>query len=255
MPDGTSRFSINGQTVYHYMGTSTFSEYTVVADISVTKIDPSAPLDKVGLLGCGISTGYGAVFNTAKVEKGSTVAVWGLGAVGLAVIMGAREAGAKEVVGIDINPAKFESAKKFGATQCINPLDYPDKPFQQTCVEKFDGGFDYTFECIGNVGTMRVALEAAHKGWGVSVIIGVAGAGQEISTRPFQLVTGRSWKGTAFGGWKSRDQVPGLVEKYLKKELMVDEFITHRMGLDEINKSFDLMHDGLRLVLFCLVFK
>ena len=212
----------------------------------MTKIDASAPLDKVGLLGCGISTGYGAVFNTAKVEKGSTVAVWGLGAVGLAVIMGAREAGAKEVVGIDINPAKFESAMKFGATQCINPLDYADKPFQQTCAEKFDGGFDYTFECIGNVGTMRVALEAAHKGWGVSVIIGVAGAGQEIATRPFQLVTGRSWKGTAFGGWKSRDQVPGLVEKYLRKELMVDEFITHRMGLEEINKSFDLMHDGLR---------
>jgi len=247
MPDGTSRFSIDGKPVYHYMGTSTFSEYSVVAEISITKINPEAPLDKVGLLGCGISTGYGAVFNTAKVEKGSTVAVWGLGAVGLAAIMGAKVAGAREIVGIDVNPSKFESAKQFGATQCINPLDYPDKPFQQTLVDKFDGGFDYTFECIGNINTMRCALEAAHKGWGVSVIIGVAGAGQEISTRPFQLVTGRTWKGTAFGGWKSRDQVPELVDQYLKNQLKVNEFITHNMGLDDINKSFDLMHEGKSL--------
>lgn len=244
MPDGTTRFSLNGKPIYHYMGTSTFSEYTVVCEISVTKINQTAPLDKIGLLGCGISTGYGAVFNTAKVEKDSTVAVWGLGAVGLAVLMGAKEAGAKEIVGIDINPDKFKVAMQFGATQCINPLDYPDKPFQQTLVEKFDGGFDYTFECIGNVNTMRCALEAAHKGWGVSVIIGVAGAGQEICTRPFQLVTGRTWKGTAFGGWKSREQVPELVEKYLSKNLKVDEFITHNLGLDQINESFDLMHKG-----------
>lgn len=244
MPDGTTRFSINGQRLYHYMGCSTFSEYTVVADISVAKINPSAPLDKIGLIGCGISTGYGAALVTAKVEKGSTVGVWGLGAVGLAVIMGAKAAGAKEIVGIDINPNKFKTAIEFGATQCVNPNDFPDKPFQQTLIEKFDGGFDYTFECIGNVNTMRCALEASHRGWGVSVIIGVAGAGKEIATRPFQLVTGRTWKGTAFGGWKSVDQVPELVEKYLTKELKVDEFITHTMPLAEINKAFDLMHSG-----------
>lgn len=244
MPDGTTRFSIDGKQIFHYMGTSTFSEYTVVADISVAKINPKAPLDSVGLLGCGISTGYGAALVTAKVEKGSTVAVWGLGAVGLSAIMGAKDAGAREIVGIDINPSKFKSAMEFGATQCINPLDHPDKPFQNTLVEKFDGGFDYTFEAIGNVQTMRCALESAHKGWGVSVIIGVAGAGQEISTKPFMLVTGRSWKGTAFGGWKSVDQVPELVEKYLNKQLKVDEFITHRLPLSEINKAFDLMHKG-----------
>lgn len=248
MPDGTSRFSIDGKPVFHYMGCSTFSEYTVCPEISVTKINPEAPLDKVGLLGCGISTGYGAVFNTAKVEKGSTVAVWGLGGVGLAVLMGAKEAGAKEIIGIDTNPEKFKTAMEFGATQCLNPKDYPaDKPFQQVLVEKFNGGFDYTFECIGNVHTMRCALEAAHKGWGVSVIIGVAGAGQEISTRPFQLVTGRSWKGTAFGGWKSRDSVPVLVEKYMKNELKINEFITHNMPLEQINESFDLMHEGKSL--------
>jgi len=244
MPDGTSRFSINGQPIFHYMGTSTFSEYTVCAEISVAKINESAPLEKVGLLGCGISTGYGGVLNTAQVEKGSTVGVWGLGAVGLACLMGAKEAGAREIVGIDINPAKFEIAKQFGATRCLNPLDYPDKPFQQTIVDMFDGGFDYTFECIGNVSLMRSALEAAHKGWGVSVIIGVAAAGQEICTRPFQLVTGRTWKGTAFGGWKSRDQVPGLVEKYLKNEMKVDEFISHNLTLEQINEAFDLMHHG-----------
>lgn len=250
MPDNTSRFSTqDGKPIFHYMGCSTFSEYTVVCEISVVKINDKAPLDKIGLLGCGISTGYGAIFNTAKVEPGSTVAVWGLGAVGLATIMGAKEAGAKQIVGIDINPEKFNSAKEFGATECVNPKDYPaDKPFQQVLVEKYDGGFDYTFECIGNVGTMRCALEAAHKGWGMSVIIGVAGAGQEISTRPFQLVTGRTWKGTAFGGWKSRDTVPELVEKYLNNKLKVDEFVTHNVKLDEINKAFDLMHDGLRYI-------
>lgn len=247
MPDGTTRFTSNGQQVFHFMGCSTFSEYTVCAEISVTKIPDHAPLDKVCLLGCGISTGYGAALNSANVKKGTKVAVWGLGAVGLAVIMGAKEAGASEIVGIDINKNKFDVAKEFGATQCINPQDYPDKPFQQTLVDLFDGGFDYTFECIGNVHTMRAALEAAHKGWGVSVIIGVAGAGQEISTRPFQLVTGRTWKGSAFGGWKSRDSVPELISRYEKKQLKIDEFITHKMDLDDINTSFDLMHEGKSL--------
>lgn len=246
MPDGTSRFSCNGKELYHFMGTSTFSEYTVCAEISVAKIPTNAPMDKVCLLGCGISTGYGAVFNTCKVKSGTTVAVWGLGAVGLAVIMGAKEAGASEIVAIDINTTKFEVAKQFGATKCLNPLDYPDKPFQQTLVDMFDGGFDYTFECIGNVNTMRCALESAHKGWGVSCIIGVAAAGQEISTRPFQLVTGRSWKGTAFGGWKSRDSVPMLCDKYAHKQLKIDEFITHTMNLKDINTAFDLMHEGKR---------
>ncbi|KAI1720765.1 alcohol dehydrogenase groES-like domain-containing protein [Ditylenchus destructor] len=206
MPDGTSRFKCKGKQIAHFMGCSSFSEYTVVAGISVCRVDPKAPLDKVCLLGCGISTGYGAVLNTCKVEPGSTVAVWGLGAVGLSVIMGAKEAGAKRIVAIDLLPSKFETAKFFGATDCLNPKDAPaDKSFQSYLVEKFDGGFDYTFECVGNVNLMRQALESAHKGWGVSCIIGVAGSGEEISTRPFQLVTGRTWKGTALGGWKTRD--------------------------------------------------
>ena len=225
------------------MGTSTFSEYTVVADISVCKVDPAAPLDRVCLLGCGISTGYGAALNTAKVEPGSTCAVWGLGAVGLAVAMGCRKAGASKIVGIDINPEKFKIAKQFGFTEFINPKDY-DKPLQQVLIEKFDGGLDFTFECVGNVQTMRVALESAAKGWGVSVIVGVAASGTEISTRPFQLVTGRTWKGTAFGGWKSVDSVPKLVDAYMKKELLIDEFVTHTVSLEEINASFDLMHKG-----------
>lgn len=248
MPDGTTRFSLDGKPIFHYMGTSTFSEYTVALEISVAKIDKKAPLDKVGLLGCGISTGYGAVLNTAKVEEGSTVGVWGLGGIGLAVIMGAKAVGAKQIIGIDMNPEKFKLAMEFGATECINPKDFPaDTPFQQILVEKYNGGFDYTFECIGNVHVMRCALEAAHKGWGVSVIIGVAGAGQEIATRPFQLVTGRTWKGTAFGGWKSRDSVPILVEKYMNKEIKVNEFISHNMPIDQINESFDLMHAGKSL--------
>jgi S-(hydroxymethyl)glutathione dehydrogenase/alcohol dehydrogenase len=218
------------------------------------QISKEAPLEKVGLLGCGISTGYGAVLNTAKVEAGSTVAVWGLGGIGLAVIMGAKEAGAKQIIGIDTNPEKFKLAAEFGATECINPADFPaGTPFQQHLVEKYNGGFDYTFECIGNVNVMRCALEAAHKGWGVSVIIGVAGAGQEIATRPFQLVTGRTWKGTAFGGWKSRDSVPSLVEKYMSKEIKIDEFITHNVTLENINESFDLMHAGKRYVPFYLL--
>ncbi|VDP02213.1 unnamed protein product [Heligmosomoides polygyrus] len=201
LPNGTSRFSCKGKALYHFMGCSTFSEYTVVADISLCKVNPQAPLEKVCLLGCGISTGYGAVLKTCQVEPGSTVAVWGLGAVGLAVIMGAKSVGAKKIVAIDVLDSKFEKAREFGATDCVNPKTIPDgKSLQSWLVENFDGGFDYTFECIGNVKTMRQALEAAHKGWGVSCIIGVAAAGQEISTRPFQLVTGRTWKGSAFGG-------------------------------------------------------
>jgi len=243
LPDGTSRFSCNGKTLYHFMGTSTFSEYTVVAEVSCAKVNEKAPLDKVCLLGCGISTGYGAVLNTAKAEKGSTAAIWGLGAVGLAVIMGCKAAGCSRIIGVDINPGKFELAKQFGATECINPKDY-DKPTQEVLVEMTDGGLDYTFECIGNVNTMRQALEACHKGWGTSVIIGVAGAGQEISTRPFQLVTGRVWKGTAFGGYKSGDDVPRLVEEYMSGVLKVDEFITHNLPVEKINEAFSLMHNG-----------
>ncbi|CAH1247259.1 ADH5 [Branchiostoma lanceolatum] len=241
MPDGSTRFTCKGQTVFHFMGTSTFSEYTVVADISLCKVTESAPLDKVCLLGCGISTGYGAALNTAKVESGSTVAVWGLGAVGLAVIMGAKVAGASRIIGVDINPDKAEIAKKFGMTEFVNPKDH-DKPIQQVLVDLTDGGLDFTFECIGNVHTMRAALESCHKGWGTSVIIGVAAAGQEISTRPFQLVTGRVWKGTAFGGWKSVDSVPKLVEEYQSGKIQVDEFISHNFPLDKINDSFHLMH-------------
>ncbi|KAK6187841.1 hypothetical protein SNE40_005778 [Patella caerulea] len=243
MPDGTSRFRCKGKELFHFMGTSTFSEYTVVAEVSVSKVDVNAPLDKVCLLGCGISTGYGAALNTAGVEPGSTCAVWGLGAVGLAVIMGCKKAGATRIIGVDINEDKFAVAKEFGATEFLNPKEF-EKPIQQVIVDKTDGGCDYTFECIGNVGTMRAALEACHKGWGVSTIIGVAGAGQEISTRPFQLVTGRVWKGSAFGGWKSRESVPKLVDEYMNKILKVDEFISFTLPLDKINEGFDLMHSG-----------
>jgi len=243
MPDGTSRFTCKGQSLYHFMGCSTFSEYTVVAEISVAKVAEDAPLEKVCLLGCGISTGYGAALNTAGVEAGSTCAVWGLGAVGLAVIMGCKVAGASRIIGIDINPDKFDTAKQFGATECVNPKEF-ESPIQQVLCEKTDGGLDYTFECIGSIHTMRAALESCHKGWGVSVIAGVAAAGQEIATRPFQLVTGRVWKGTAFGGWKSRDSVPKLVEDYKQGKCKVDEFITHTRTLGEINEAFDLMHEG-----------
>jgi len=243
IPDGTTRFKCKGKDLFHFMGCSTFSEYTVVPDISVCKVNEKAPLNKVCLLGCGIPTGYGAVFNNAKVESGSTVAVWGLGCVGLAVIMGAKAAGASRIIGVDVNPSKFETAKQFGATECLNPKDY-EKPVQDVLIEKTDGGLDYTFECIGNVATMRAALESCHKGWGVSTIIGVAGSGQEINTRPFQLVTGRVWKGSAFGGWKSRDSVPKLVEEYLTGSLKVNEFVTHEFGLDQINSAFDVMHEG-----------
>ncbi|CAH8671340.1 unnamed protein product [Schistosoma rodhaini] len=244
MPDRSVRFKCRGRQVHHFMGCSTFSEYTVLPEISLAKIDKNAPLNKVGLLGCGISTGYGAVFNTAKVEKDSICAVWGLGAVGLAVIMGCKKAGARKIIGIDINENKFGLALSFGATECINPAKH-SKPIQQVIVKITDGGCDYTFECVGNVATMRQALESCHKGWGVSVIIGVAEAGAEISTRPFQLVTGRTWKGCAFGGWKSRDSVPKLVEDYLSGTIRVDEFITHHFQLKDINKAFDLMHDGI----------
>ncbi|CAI0549314.1 unnamed protein product [Linum tenue] len=227
--DRKSRFSVNGKPIYHFMGTSTFSQYTVVH-------------------------GLGAVWNTAKVEAGSIVAIFGLGTVGLAVAEGAKAAGASRIIGIDIDPKKFDTAKNFGVTEFVNPKDH-EKPIQQVLVDLTDGGVDYSFECIGNVSVMRAALECCHKGWGTSVIVGVAASGQEISTRPFQLVTGRVWKGTAFGGFKSRSQVPWLVEKYLKKEIKVDEYITHNLTLAEINRAFDLMHEGgcLRCVLDCQV--
>uniref|UniRef100_H2ZYT7 S-(hydroxymethyl)glutathione dehydrogenase n=1 Tax=Latimeria chalumnae TaxID=7897 RepID=H2ZYT7_LATCH len=242
LPDKTSRFTCKGKQIFHYMGTSTFSEYTVVADISVVKIDDAAPLDKVCLLGCGVSTGYGAVLNTAKVEPGSTCAVFGLGGIGLAVLMGCKAAGASRIIGIDINENKFEKAMEFGATECISPQKF-NKPIQEVLIEKTDGGVDFSFECVGNVDIMRAALEACHKGWGTSVILGVAGAGQEISTRPFQLVTGRTWKGAAFGGWKS-EYVPKLVNEYMEKKIKLDEFITHTRPLIKINEAFDLMHAG-----------
>ncbi|OEL29661.1 Alcohol dehydrogenase class-3 [Dichanthelium oligosanthes] len=250
MNDLKSRFSVNGKPIYHFMGTSTFSQYTVVHDVSVAKISPQAPLDKVCLLGCGVSTGLGAVWNTAKVEAGSVVAVFGLGTVGLAVAEGAKAAGASRIIGIDIDSKKFDVAKNFGVTEFVNPKDH-DKPIQQVLIDLTDGGVDYSFECIGNVSVMRAALECCHKGWGTSVIVGVAASGQEIATRPFQLVTGRVWKGTAFGGFKSRTHVPWLVDKYLNKEIKVDEYITHSMNLADINKAFHLLHEGgcLRCVL------
>jgi S-(hydroxymethyl)glutathione dehydrogenase/alcohol dehydrogenase len=243
MPDGTSRFSHNGKQIFHYMGTSTFSEYTVLPDIAVAKISDDAPLEKVCLLGCGITTGIGAVLHTAKVEAGATVAVFGLGGVGLSAIQGAMMANAGRIIAIDINESKFELAKQMGATDCVNPNDH-DAPIQDVIVDLTDGGVDYSFECIGNVNLMRAALECCHKGWGESVIVGVAGAGQEICTRPFQLVTGRVWRGTAFGGTKGRSQLPGMVDQYMSGEIKVDEFITHTMPLEDINKAFDLMHEG-----------
>ena len=243
MPDGTSRFSSGGKQVFHYMGTSTFSEYTVLPEIALAKISPKAPLEKVCLLGCGITTGIGAVLNTAKVEKGSVVAIFGLGGVGLGAIQGALMAGAERIVAIDVNPDKEEFARALGATDFVNPKDH-DASIQEVVVELTDGGVDYSFECVGNVELMRSALECCHKGWGESVIIGVAGAGQEINTRPFQLVTGRVWRGSAFGGVKGRSQLPGYVDQYLSGELKVDEFITYTMPLEEINNAFDLMHEG-----------
>jgi S-(hydroxymethyl)glutathione dehydrogenase/alcohol dehydrogenase len=243
MPDGTSRFSKGGKQIFHYMGTSTFSEYTVLPEIAVAKISDKAPLEKVCLLGCGITTGIGAVLNTAKVEPGATVAVFGLGGVGLSAIQGATMAKAGRIIAVDINPDKFELATQMGATDTVNPKDY-DQPIQEVLVELTNGGVDYSFECVGNTQLMRAALECCHKGWGESVIIGVAGAGQEICTRPFQLVTGRVWRGTAFGGCKGRSQLPGMVEQYMDGEIKVDEFITHTMPLEDINSAFDLMHEG-----------
>ena len=243
MPDNTSRFSKDGKQIFHYMGTSTFSEYTVLPQISVAKISDKAPLEKVCLLGCGITTGIGAVLNTAKVEPGATVAVFGLGGVGLSAIQGATMAKASRIIAIDINPDKFELATQMGATDTVNPGDYSE-PIQEVIVELTGGGVDYSFECVGNVGLMRAALECCHKGWGESVIVGVAGAGQEICTRPFQLVTGRVWRGTAFGGCKGKSQLPGMVDQYMDGDIKVDEFITHTMGLEDINKAFDLMHEG-----------
>lgn len=243
MPDGTSRFSYKGETIFHYMGTSTFSEYTVLPEISVAKIAKDAPLEKVCLLGCGVTTGIGAVHNTAKVQPGDSVAIFGLGGIGLAAIQGARQAKAGRIIAIDTNPAKFELARTFGATECLNPKDF-DKPIHEVLIEMTGWGVDHTFECIGNVNVMRSALEAAHRGWGQSIVIGVAGAGKEISTRPFQLITGRTWKGSAFGGVKGRTQLPGMVEDAMKGEIDLAPFVTHTMGLDDINKAFDLMHEG-----------
>ena len=243
MPDGTTRFSYEGKPLYHYMGTSTFSEYTVVAEVSLAKINPGADHEKVCLLGCGVTTGLGAVKNTAKVKEGDTVAVFGLGGIGLAVVQGAKLAKAGRIIGVDMNPSKYELARIMGATDCINPKDY-DRPIQDVIVEMTDGGVDFSFECIGNVDVMRSALECCHKGWGESIIIGVAGAGQEIRTRPFQLVTGRVWRGSAFGGVKGRTQLPGMVEQAMRGEISLAPFVTHTMGLESINDAFDLMHEG-----------
>jgi S-(hydroxymethyl)glutathione dehydrogenase/alcohol dehydrogenase len=243
MPDGTSRFSRNGQPIHHYMGTSTFSEFTVLPEIAVAKIQPEAPLEKVCLLGCGVTTGIGAVRNTARVEPGSTVAVFGLGGIGLAVVIGAVMAKASRILAIDVNPEKFTIARQLGATDCINPRDH-DAPIQQVIIDLTDGGVDYSFECIGNVEVMRAALESCHKGWGESTIIGVAGAGQEISTRPFQLVTGRVWRGTAFGGVRGRSELPAFVAQAMAGEIPLDVFITHTMELAAINDAFALMEAG-----------
>ena len=243
MPDGTTRFYKDGQPIFHYMGCSTFSEYTVLPEVSLAKVNPEAPLEEVCLLGCGVTTGMGAVTKTANVQKGDNVAIFGLGGIGLSAIIGAKMAGANRIIGVDINETKYELAKKLGATDCINPKDH-DQPIQDVIVEMTDGGVEYSFECIGNVDVMRSALECCHKGWGESVIIGVAGAGQEISTRPFQLVTGRVWRGSAFGGVKGRSELPEIVNRYMAGEFALDDFITHTMGLDKINEAFDLMHQG-----------
>ena len=243
MPDGSTRFSYNGEPLHHYMGCSTFSEYTVVAEVSLAKINPAANHEQVCLLGCGVTTGIGAVHNTAKVQPGDSVAVFGLGGIGLAVVQGARQAQAGRIIAIDTNPAKFELARAMGATDCVNPTEH-EQPIQQVIVEMTGWGVDHSFECIGNVHVMRAALECAHRGWGQSVIIGVAGSGQEISTRPFQLVTGRTWKGTAFGGVKGRSQLPGMVEEAMRGEIDLAPFVTHTLPLDRINVAFDLMHAG-----------
>ena len=248
MPDGTSRFSKDGKPIFHYMGTSTFAEYTVTAEISLAKIDPKAPLDKVCLLGCGVTTGIGAVLNTAKVEKNSNVIVFGIGGIGLSVIQGAKMAKAKRIIAVDINNSKKDIAFKFGATDFVNPNEIESPEIKTNIVDYLlkmtDGGADYSFECVGNTKLMRQALECCHKGWGQSIIIGVAGAGEEISTRPFQLVTGRVWKGSAFGGVKGRTELPGYVNKYMAGEINLDDLITYKMPIEEINQAFDLMYSG-----------
>ena len=243
MPDGTTRFYKDGKPIYHYMGTSTFSQYTVLPEISLAKVSKDAPLDEICLLGCGVTTGMGAVMNTAKVQPGDTVAIFGLGGIGLSAIIGATMAGAKRIIGVDINEDKFTLAKKLGATDLINPKDHAE-PIQDVIIQMTDGGVDFSFECIGNVDVMRSALECCDKGWGESVVIGVAGAGQEISTRPFQLVTGRVWRGSAFGGVKGRSELPEIVERYMSGEFKLNDFITHTMSLAEINDAFTLMHEG-----------
>ena len=244
MPDGTSRFSLGGKPIHHYMGTSTFANFTVLPEIAVAKIREDAPFDKVCYIGCGVTTGIGAVVNTAKVEPGANVVVFGLGGIGLNVIQGARMVGADMIVGVDINPARRELAEKFGMTHFVNPKDMKDSELVPHLVSLTKGGADYSFECIGNVTVMRQALECCHKGWGVSVIIGVAGAGQEIATRPFQLVTGRVWKGSAFGGARGRTDVPRIVDWYMEGKINIDDLITHSMRLEDINRGFDLMHAG-----------
>ncbi len=243
MPDGTSRFSLGGRKILHYMGTSTFANYTVVPEISLAKIREDAPFDKVCYIGCGVTTGIGAVINTAQVEPGANVVVFGLGGIGLNVVQGARLAGANMIVGVDLNPARKALAEKFGMTHFVNPKEV-EGDLVPYLVSLTGGGADYSFECIGNVNVMRQALECCHKGWGVSVIVGVAGAGQEIATRPFQLVTGRVWKGTAFGGAKGRRDVPKIVDWYMDGKINIDDLITHKLKLSDINKGFDLMHEG-----------
>ncbi len=242
MPDGSSRFSLNGDALFHYMGTSTFANYTVLPEIAVAKVREDAPFDKICYIGCGVTTGIGAVLFTAKVEPGSTVAVFGLGGIGLNVIQGARLVGADRIIGIDLNSSKATLARKFGMTDFINPAETDD--LAGAIVDLTNGGVDYSFECIGNVNVMRQALECCHKGWGESVIIGVAGAGQEIATRPFQLVTGRVWRGTAFGGARGRTDVPKIVDWYMDGKINIDDLITHTMPLEQINDAFDLMHSG-----------
>jgi S-(hydroxymethyl)glutathione dehydrogenase/alcohol dehydrogenase len=244
MPDGTSRFSRAGDAVFHYMGCSTFANFTVLPEIALAKVREDAPFDKICYIGCGVTTGIGAVIYTAKVRPGSNVVVFGLGGIGLNVIQGARMVGADKIVGVDLNPAKAEMAKKFGMTHYINPDEVGREKVVQAIVDLTDGGADYSFECIGNVSTMRQALECCHRGWGESIIIGVAPAGTEISTRPFQLVTGRVWKGSAFGGARGRTDVPKIVDWYMEGKIDIDSLITHTMPLDEINRAFDLMHEG-----------
>jgi S-(hydroxymethyl)glutathione dehydrogenase/alcohol dehydrogenase len=242
MPDGTSRLSHKGRMLHHYMGTSTFAEYTIVPEIALAKVRKDAPLDKICLLGCGVPTGIGAVLNTAKVHAGASVAIFGLGGVGMSVAQGAALAGAERIIGIDLNPKKFVLAKQLGVTDCINPKDVPN--VVEAIVEMTGGGVDFSFECIGNVEVMGQALQCCHKGWGQCIVIGVAGAGEEIHARPFLLVTGRSWRGTAFGGTRGRTELPRYVDWYMRRRIKLDEYVTHSMPLEEINRAFDLMDEG-----------